>query len=229
MDRTAPDSSAILDISSTEKGVLIPRMTTIERDAIVEPADALLVYDTDQGSFWYYENNRWNEIGTRPRITNSGIGILPAPELVSLLDIGGLNLDMARQGNVLYLIDDNNDQLRAVDMTDPTNPQTIGTLDIVPDSDDYLIDIAIKDNSAYIAYDDYNSFTEGGIVLVDITDPAAMTQSVVNPDGYYTSCVVAGEILYGFDAKAEAFKLFDISNPASPQLLSTISNLDSRP
>lgn len=58
----APDSSAMLDITSTDKGVLIPRMTTAERELIQNPATALLVYDTDEGSFWYYENNQWREI-----------------------------------------------------------------------------------------------------------------------------------------------------------------------
>ncbi len=42
-----PDPSALLDLTSNSKGLLIPRMTTAERTAIATPANGLLVYDTD--------------------------------------------------------------------------------------------------------------------------------------------------------------------------------------
>ncbi len=57
------DPSAILDVQSTEKGILLPRMTQAERMAITSPAQGLLVYDTNNGSFWLY-NNGWQEIMT---------------------------------------------------------------------------------------------------------------------------------------------------------------------
>ena len=59
----APDPSAILDISSTSKGLLIPRMNTAERTAIAAPAQGLMVFDTDSRTFWFYSNG-WNEITT---------------------------------------------------------------------------------------------------------------------------------------------------------------------
>ena len=40
-----PDTSALLDLESTSKGMLIPRMTTIERDAIILPANGLMIYN----------------------------------------------------------------------------------------------------------------------------------------------------------------------------------------
>jgi len=49
MGTTAPHSSAALDISNTSKGVLMPRMTSAQRNAIVTPAAILLVFDTDKG------------------------------------------------------------------------------------------------------------------------------------------------------------------------------------
>lgn len=42
-----PDESAALDITSTNKGILIPRMTTAQRTAIITPASGLIVYDTN--------------------------------------------------------------------------------------------------------------------------------------------------------------------------------------
>ena len=57
------DGSAMLDISSTSKGVLIPRMQTAERTAIPFPAQGLLVFDTDSRSLWFFSNG-WNEIAS---------------------------------------------------------------------------------------------------------------------------------------------------------------------
>ncbi|WP_062181927.1 hypothetical protein [Dysgonomonas macrotermitis] len=46
INTSTPNVSAALDIVSTEKGILIPRMTTVQKSAIVAPAEGLLVYDT---------------------------------------------------------------------------------------------------------------------------------------------------------------------------------------
>jgi hypothetical protein len=46
-DGSLPNSSAMLDIKSTNRGLLPPRMTTNERTGIVTPATGLVVYDTD--------------------------------------------------------------------------------------------------------------------------------------------------------------------------------------
>jgi hypothetical protein len=56
----AANTSAMLDVSSTNKGFLAPRMTTAQRTSIASPADGLLVYDTDTKSFWYFSIT-WKE------------------------------------------------------------------------------------------------------------------------------------------------------------------------
>ena len=58
-DSSNPDASAMLDVKSAGKGLLIPRMTTAQRTAIVSPAEGLMVYDTDLGSFLYYRSGVW--------------------------------------------------------------------------------------------------------------------------------------------------------------------------
>lgn len=50
---TSPDASSILDISSTDQGVLVPRLTTAQINAIVNPANGLLVYNTDFNEFQF--------------------------------------------------------------------------------------------------------------------------------------------------------------------------------
>lgn len=47
INTSTPNSSAALDITSTDKGILIPRMTTSQKIAITNPASGLLIYDTD--------------------------------------------------------------------------------------------------------------------------------------------------------------------------------------
>lgn len=55
------DGSAMLDVSSTSKGFLPPRMTTIQRTAIPTPANGLIVFDTDTKTYWYFSTT-WKEI-----------------------------------------------------------------------------------------------------------------------------------------------------------------------
>lgn len=59
---TNPDASSLLDVFSTEKGLLIPRMTTAEKLAIVSPSNGLIVYDTDLSCFSFFDgpNTIWS-------------------------------------------------------------------------------------------------------------------------------------------------------------------------
>ncbi|MBL7727263.1 MAG: hypothetical protein JNM68_06245, partial [Dinghuibacter sp.] len=54
INTTTPDPSAYLDISGTNKGLLVPRMTNAQRQAIPNPANALLMFQTDAPSGLYY-------------------------------------------------------------------------------------------------------------------------------------------------------------------------------
>ena len=65
------DASAMLDIASTSKGFLAPRMTTIQRTAISSPANGLLVFDTNTKSYWYFSTT-WKEL-------NNGASALTFP------------------------------------------------------------------------------------------------------------------------------------------------------
>jgi len=61
IDNPIPDSTSVLDIKSTTKGFLIPRMTTAQRNNISTTANSLMVYDTDLNKymFWDNYNSQW--------------------------------------------------------------------------------------------------------------------------------------------------------------------------
>ena len=61
-DGSVANASAILDVKSTTRGVLIPRLSSTQRLVIPTPAEGLLVYDSTLNSFWVYDGNAWQEI-----------------------------------------------------------------------------------------------------------------------------------------------------------------------
>ena len=63
-EKSTAAASAVLDVRSTTKGMLPPRMTTSERNAIAAPATGLLVYDTDTKTFWQYNATSWIQVGS---------------------------------------------------------------------------------------------------------------------------------------------------------------------
>lgn len=97
---TIPNSSSMLDITSSTKGLLIPRMTSAQRTAISSPAKGLMVYDSTANTLWYYDgaawqegvtstNNLWSKNGNDIYNTNtSNVGIgANAPEATALLHV----------------------------------------------------------------------------------------------------------------------------------------------
>ena len=64
---TTPDPSSILEIESSTLGMLTPRMTTAQRNAITNPANGLLVYDTDFGLFYFYDSTSWQPLSSSQR------------------------------------------------------------------------------------------------------------------------------------------------------------------
>lgn len=63
----SPNASAVLDMTATDKGMLIPRMTASQRGAIASPAEGLMVYQTDAPKgFYYYNGSAWTTFGGNP-------------------------------------------------------------------------------------------------------------------------------------------------------------------
>lgn len=60
-----PHASAQLDITSTSRGLLIPRITLVQRNGIAAPAAGLLVYQTDNTpGFYFYNGSAWVQMAT---------------------------------------------------------------------------------------------------------------------------------------------------------------------
>ncbi len=80
----AADNSAILDVSSTDKGVLIPRMTAAQRTAITG-TNGLLVYQTDAPAGFYYHNGTiWVLLSTTTDAAALTSGTLPNGRMPAL-------------------------------------------------------------------------------------------------------------------------------------------------
>ncbi len=60
---TSAATTAALDIQSTSKGLLIPRLTTAQRDAIPTPDLGLMIYNTSTSAFNYYNGGSWVPVG----------------------------------------------------------------------------------------------------------------------------------------------------------------------
>lgn len=74
-----PDASAVLDVTSTQKGLLIPRMTLEQRGLIATPAKGLLIFQIDgtQG-FYFYDGSVWTALNGIPGPAGTAGPIGPA-------------------------------------------------------------------------------------------------------------------------------------------------------
>ncbi|MGB3076473.1 MAG: hypothetical protein WBB36_14185, partial [Chitinophagales bacterium] len=81
-----PNASSLLDITSTTKGVLIPRMTKAQRDAIAAPVEGLMIYQTNstQG-FYFYDGNSWEPVSAKGATKSLGNLVSPTSVGVDLL------------------------------------------------------------------------------------------------------------------------------------------------
>jgi trimeric autotransporter adhesin len=58
------DESSVLDVYSTSKGMLVPRMSIDQINLISDPATGLLVFNTDENSFWFYNGAAWDDLSS---------------------------------------------------------------------------------------------------------------------------------------------------------------------
>ena len=82
---TGPSISAILDIESTSKGVLFPRMTTTQRNAISTPAESMFIYNTTDNQFEFRSSGgTWDALGGGGASIYTADGTISATRSVNL-------------------------------------------------------------------------------------------------------------------------------------------------
>lgn len=112
-DGSQPDNSAMLDVKSASKGLLIPRMTMVQRDAITTPATGLMIYQTDNIAGVYFNSGtpsmpvwtmaggdagQWMTDGTNIYYNSGNVGI-GTSNPAALLHAQGTGTG---QGNILF-------------------------------------------------------------------------------------------------------------------------------
>ena len=66
------DATAVIQADSTSGGVLVPRMTTTQRDAISTPATGLMIYNTTTNTFDVYNGSSWGAVGGGGDVSGGG-------------------------------------------------------------------------------------------------------------------------------------------------------------
>ncbi len=119
----AANASAMVDITSTTKGLLIPRMTLAQRTAIGTPAEGLQVYQTDAPvGLYLYRSGAWTIIGTGTGWSISGNAgtTIAAPNFLGSTD----NVDVAFRTFNTETFRMTNAQKLLIGVTTPTAPAT---------------------------------------------------------------------------------------------------------
>lgn len=134
-----PDQSSIVDISSVDSGVLIPRMTEFQRNSILKPATGLLIYNNDSNQFNYFDGEKWVPIsqnegnitgeGEKNRITRWGKDNTIKDSLNELFDSGRIKFNSEIESPI---------QLKNLE-TAPTSNLEEGQLSFI-DNDLYFFD-----------------------------------------------------------------------------------------
>lgn len=109
-----PDPSAVLEIESTNKGLLIPRMNSSQRLSISAPVEGLMVYQTDGTKGFYFHNGSdWDTLAGSQVITNiqniSNITNITNSNIAVIRDIKGSGIDGGTFNSGAWRVRDLND------------------------------------------------------------------------------------------------------------------------
>ena len=123
VDGSDPDSSALLDLKSTYGGLLIPRMTTAERDSISNPAQSLLIFNTTTNCYEGYIDNAWETIRcsitcpSQMTITHTAGDVAPVTKTVNYVVV---KTNLGGTGNKCWITQNLGADHQATSATDNT-------------------------------------------------------------------------------------------------------------
>ncbi len=128
---TTPDKSALLEIKSTNAGLLIPRMTYTQRNKIKSPAQSLLIYQTNNGEGFYYFDTTWKALhDTTAAAANLTLSNLAKPTAVNITLQPGIADSLSLGSKSFRWKNLNTDDIVFADATTQTTaftPYTAGT------------------------------------------------------------------------------------------------------
>ena len=142
INTTTPNASAALDVTSTTQGLLPPRMTMAQRNAIASPVDGLIVYQTDNTPGLYLRNGGvWGPVGGASAASG------PTTELFATINAAQTK---APVGYVRYSVYFNNivTQLNSPGYNSSTNTYTVPA----GKSGTYLLNVSLVLNSTYLSF-----------------------------------------------------------------------------
>ncbi|MBU0763476.1 MAG: hypothetical protein KJ607_01435 [Bacteroidetes bacterium] len=111
-DSYTADPSAMLDVKSISKGLLLPRLTTVQRDAISLPAAGLIVFNSDENSLQIYIGTVWKKLSISSAVlngTNLEIADAGGTQVVDLSSI--VNDADANPANEIQVLSISNDTI----------------------------------------------------------------------------------------------------------------------
>ena len=127
-----PDSTAMLDVESTTKGLLPPRMTEVQRDAIVNPTPGLIIYCIDCKELQLFNDTAWTNF--------LGLPTMPGFQCGDDLSYGSQNYGTIQIGNQCWMSENLNDGTMinsVVNQTDNGIIEKFCYLDIEANCDTY--------------------------------------------------------------------------------------------
>lgn len=207
--RGRPDGSAALEVESTTKGFLGPRMTTVERLAIPAPVAGLEVYDTTVNTHFVFNGTVWVSASgisgpspvvddslvrydgvTGALVQDSNVILNDADEIsgVTMLDVDNVNID----GNTIVASDVNGDLNLSGNGTGKvvvqSDLQVLGTTTSV---DSTILDVADANITVNKAGNQASADAQDAGITVEMTDA---TDAQVGYDSTLTSKFKIGEI-----------------------------------
>jgi hypothetical protein len=177
----APNASAMLDVSSTSSGFLMPTMTDVQKNAIGAPATGLLIYQTNtQPGFWYFDGTQWVYLATNNLYSNKfqdiGTATVVPAVVGTWVPLSGLSRTITLTGNAKVTV-----------YTDGG----IQCLSAAP-AGFSIVDIAIFQNGGFLA--------AGGYKRVAALNNTGLVNNIVNYTVATTLTLTPG--VYTFDVRA---------------------------
>ena len=107
----SPNASAMLDVTATNKGLLLPRMTNTQKNAISNPATGLIIFCTDCGSAGLmnmYNGTDWvrldGNISNTPSLTTTAVSAITATTASSGGNVISSSTTVTAKGIIVHLL-----------------------------------------------------------------------------------------------------------------------------